>query len=89
MAPGERIFSTLPQNDFGFMTGTSAAAAQVAAVLAMTSAQFPDVEMKTQVHTLIRSASPLASQVNDRLLSFDAPAYVQGLMAEFGWIARY
>lgn len=89
MAPGERIFSTLPHNDYGFMSGTSAAAAQVAAILAMTSAQFPDVEMKTQVHTLIRSASPLASHVNDRLLSFDAPAFVQGLMAEFGWIARY
>jgi subtilisin family serine protease len=89
MAPGERIFSTLPENDYGFMSGTSAAAAQVAAVLAMTAAQFPDVEMKTQVHTLIRSASPLASQVNDRLASFDAPAFVQGLMAEFGWIARY
>ncbi len=89
MAPGERIFSTLPGNDYGFLSGTSAAAAQVAAVLAMTSAQFPDVEMKTQVHTLIRTSVPLSNQQSERLVSFEAPSLVQGLMAEFGWIARY
>jgi len=89
LAPGERIFSTLPNNDYGYMSGSSAAAAQVAAVLAMTSAQFPDVEMKNQVHTLIRTSMPLANQGEDRLLSFDAPSLVQGLMAEFGWIAQH
>lgn len=89
LAPGERIFSTLPSGDYGFMSGTSAAAAQVAGVLAMTSARFPDVEMKTQVNTLIRTALPLPNHEGERLVSFDAPALVQGLMAEFGWIARY
>lgn len=89
LAPGERIYSTLPKSDYGFMSGTSAAAAQVAAVLAMTSARFPGVEMKTQVNTLIRTAMPLPNNEGDRLVSFDAPALVQGLMAEFGWIARY
>lgn len=88
-APGERIYSTLPGNDYGFMTGTSASAAQVAAVLAMTSAQFPDVEMKTQVHTLLRTSFPLSNLQEERIVSFDAPALMQGLMAEFGWIARY
>ena len=89
LAPGERIFSTLPNSDYGFMSGTSLSAAQVAAVLAMTSARFPDVEMKTQVNTLIRTAMPLPNHEGERLVSFDAPALVQGLMAEFGWIARY
>lgn len=89
IAPGERIYSTLPRNDYGYMSGTSASAAQVAALLAMTSAQFPDVEMKTQVHTLLRTAMPLSNLEGERIVSFDAPAYVQGLMAEFGWIARY
>jgi hypothetical protein len=89
LAPGERIFSTLPNGDFGYMSGTSASAAQVAAVLAMTSARFPDVEMKTQVNTLIRTALPLPNHEGERIVSFDAPALVQGLLAEFGWIARY
>lgn len=89
VAPGERIFSTIPGHDYGFLSGTSTAAAQVAAVLAMTSARFPDVEMKTQVNTLIRTAVPLPNLEGERLVSFDAPALVQGLMAEFGWIARY
>lgn len=89
LAPGERIFSTIPNNDYGYMSGTSAAAAQVASVLAMTSARFPDVGMKTQVNTLIRTAMPLPNVDGERFASFDAPALVQGLMAEFGWIARY
>lgn len=89
LAPGERIFSTITGHDYGFLSGTSTAAAQVAAVLAMTSARFPDVEMKTQVNTLIRTAVPLPNLEGERLVSFDAPALVQGLMAEFGWIARY
>jgi len=88
-APGERIYSTLPNNDYGFLSGTSASAAQVAAVLSMTAFQFPDVEMKTQVHTLIRTSNPLPNQQSDRMISFDAPSLVQGLMAEFGWIARH
>lgn len=88
LAPGERIYSTLVHQDFGYMTGTSAAAAQVAAVLALTSQQYSEVDMKTQVHTLLRTAVPVASDT-ERLASFDAPALVQGLMAEYGWIARH
>lgn len=88
-APGERIYSTLPNNDYGFLSGTSASAAQVAAVLTMTAFQFPDVEMKTQVHTLIRTSNPIPNQPSDRMIAFDAPSLVQGLMAEFGWIARH
>lgn len=88
LAPGERIYSTLTKRDFGFMSGTSASAAQVAAVLAMTSQQYPDVDMKTQVHTLLRTAMPV-SHSTERLVSFDAPSLIQGLMAEYGWIARH
>ena len=88
MAPGERIFSTLTRNDYGFMSGTSSSAAQVSAALAMTASQYPDVDMKTQVHTLLRTTMPL-SHGTERLVSFDAPALVQGLMAEYGWIARH
>lgn len=88
LAPGERIYSTLTKRDFGFMSGTSASAAQVAAVLAMTSHQYQDVDMKTQVHTLLRTAMPVPHST-ERLVSFDAPSLIQGLMAEYGWIARH
>jgi len=88
MAPGERIYSTLPNSDFGFMSGTSTSAAQVAAVLAFTAQQYPDVDMKTQVQTLLRTSLPLAFN-SERLLSFDAPLLVQGLMSEYGWIAKH
>ncbi|MEN9811244.1 MAG: hypothetical protein RLZZ488_2811 [Pseudomonadota bacterium] len=88
LAPGERIYSTLINRDFGFMSGTSASAAQVAAVLGMTSHQYPDVDMKTQVHTLLRTAMPVPHST-ERLVSFDAPSLIQGLMAEYGWIARH
>lgn len=87
-APGERIYSTFPNKDFGYISGTSASAAQVAAVLAFTSQQYPDVEMKTQVQTLLRTSSPIAAS-SDRLVSFDASALVQGLMSEYGWIAKH
>lgn len=88
MAPGERIYSTLPNSDFGFLSGTSASAAQIAAVLAFTAQQYPDVDMKTQVQTLVRTSLPLAFN-SERLLSFDAPMLVQGLMSEYGWIAKH
>ncbi|MFZ9520112.1 MAG: S8 family peptidase [Silvanigrellaceae bacterium] len=88
LAPGERIYSTLTRNDYGFMSGSSLAAAQVAAVLSMTASQYPEVDMKTQVHTLLRTTMPL-SYGTERLVSFDAPALIQGLMAEYGWIARH
>jgi len=90
MAPGERIYSTLTKNDHGYLSGTSAAAAQVAAVLAMTANQYPEVAMKAQVHTLLRTSVALdpLEDAPESLVSFDAPSFVQGLMTEFGWIAR-
>lgn len=88
MAPGERIFSTLANKDYGYMSGTSAAAAQVAAVLALTAYQYPDVDMKAQATTLVRTSTPM-SYGSERLVSFDAPSLIQGLMAEYGWIAHH
>ena len=87
-APGERIYSTFPGKDYGFLSGTSASAAQVAAILAFTSQQYPDVEMKTQVQTLLRTSLPIAAP-SDRLVSFDAASLVQGLMSEYGWLAKH
>ena len=88
MAPGERIFSTLANKDYGYMSGTSAAAAQVAAILALTAYQYPDVDMKAQAATLVRTSTPM-SYGSERLVSFDAPSLIQGLMAEYGWIAHH
>jgi hypothetical protein len=87
-APGERIFSTFPESDYGFLSGTSTSAAQVAAILAFTSQQYPDVEMKTQVQTLLRTSLPVAAP-SDGILSFDAAMLVQGLMSEYGWLAKH
>ena len=42
-APGENIYSSLPQGKFGLMTGTSQATAYVTAIAALAKARFPNL----------------------------------------------
>ncbi|MCA2961216.1 MAG: S8 family serine peptidase [Silvanigrellales bacterium] len=58
-APGERIFSTLPNGDYGYLSGSSQAAAQVAAVLALGAHFAPNVPVRSLVESLVRTAQPL------------------------------
>jgi Subtilase family len=48
-APGERIYAAFPHEDYGFLSGTSQAAAQVASFLSVLSAQFPSYTMEQVV----------------------------------------
>jgi subtilisin family serine protease len=63
-APGERIYSTLPNGDFGFLSGTSQAAAQVAGILGFMSSRFPKLSAKQLADLLESSAKPFFESEN-------------------------
>jgi hypothetical protein len=77
-APGERIFSTFPGGDYGSLSGTSQAAAQVAAVVALGAHVAPSVPARVLIETLIRTAQPL-SHISGRALMPDSWSFLQGL----------
>lgn len=45
-APGDKVFSTLPNGKFGLMSGTSMAAPVVSGVLALVKARYPELSMR-------------------------------------------
>ena len=55
-APGQRIFSTLPDNKYGFMSGTSQATAFVTGKLAAILSSNPQLTSTEAIQFLIRSA---------------------------------
>gem|GEM_PF-627088 len=75
-APGERIFSTLPGSDYGTLSGTSQAAAQVAAVIAVGARLAPSLTARSLVASLLRTAQPLA-RVDALALMPDAWSFAQ------------
>ena len=67
-APGEQIFSTLPNNRSGFMTGTSQATAFVSGIAAMLFAEDPTLTF-TEVREIIMNSVDQMPQLKTRLLS--------------------
>lgn len=70
-APGERIYSTFVNNDFGFLSGTSPAAAQVAGVLVWAASRYPQKSMKSIFNSLKESALAI-NQTESQNLAIDA-----------------
>jgi hypothetical protein len=77
-APGERIFSTFPSGDYGALSGTSQAAAQVAALLALGAAQSPPQSPDRLVKALIQSARP-RKQFEESGMMPDAAGFLESL----------
>jgi subtilisin family serine protease len=58
-APGENIYSTLPNGKFGYMSGTSQATAFVTGVAALLLAQNPSLTPPELKKIILESAEPL------------------------------
>jgi subtilisin family serine protease len=59
-APGKNIYSTLPNGQYGFMTGTSQATAFVTAAAALVLTQKPQAPQEL-IHTLLASGNEIPS----------------------------
>ncbi len=84
MAPGTSIYSTLPGATYGFGTGTSMAAPQVAGALAVLKAAFPGVTHAALVQRILDTAAPLpyaASVVGQGLLDLEAAIQPVGIVS--------
>ena len=77
-APGERIYSALPNGDYGYLSGTSQAAAQVAALLSLGASAAPHLSPKELIHTLV-GASRHAPGLGERGVVPDAADYWDAL----------
>lgn len=66
LAPGEKILSTLPNNNFEEKSGTSMASAQVAGLATLLCGAFPKASASTIKNALIKSCSSLDPQQNHR-----------------------
>jgi len=75
VAPGEMIYSTLPNNKFGYMSGTSMATPVVAGVAALLEARWPTLKQNpaTVAQILFTSATDLGAPGAD-------PVYGWGLL---------
>jgi subtilisin family serine protease len=60
-APGENIFSTLPHNGYGYLTGTSQATAYVSGVAALLLSENPKLTPAELISVLEKSSDPLPS----------------------------
>ena len=67
-APGVMILSTIPENSYGFMSGTSMAAPMVTGAAAMVYSARPDIDLMTLKNILIYSAHRL-SPLKGRMIS--------------------
>ena len=67
-APGVMILSTIPENSYGFMSGTSMAAPMVTGAAAMVYSARPDIDLLTLKNILIYSAHRL-SPLKGRMIS--------------------
>jgi subtilisin family serine protease len=63
-APGDNIFSTLPENSYGFLSGTSMAAPHVSGIAALVLSRFPNYSRQELFDILINSVD---------VVTFDQP----------------
>ena len=67
-APGTYIVSTLPGNDYGFMSGTSMAAPMVTGVAAMLYSYRPDLSL-SDVKNILLNSSRKMDQLSGKMVS--------------------
>ncbi|MBR6279248.1 MAG: S8 family serine peptidase [Bacteroidales bacterium] len=60
-APGVKIYSSIPGNQFAFMDGTSMASPIVAGAAALMKSKYPEMKAKDIIAALINTAKPLNS----------------------------
>ena len=58
-APGQTIFSTLPDNRFGFLSGTSMAAPHVSGAAALALSRYPDWSAQDLTRMLLNAVDPI------------------------------
>ena len=58
-APGQTIFSTLPDNRFGFLSGTSMAAPHVSGAAVLALARHPDWSAQDLTRMLLNAVDPI------------------------------
>ena len=73
-APGVRIYSTLPNNTYQFLGGTSMASPVVAGVAAVLRSQYPNLTAVQVIDILLKSSNKFTNEVNvpgtDKKVSF-------------------
>jgi subtilisin family serine protease len=60
-APGVSVYSTLPGNNYGFLSGTSMATPHVSGVAALLLSQYPDLTAAEVKETLLGTVDPIAA----------------------------
>lgn len=68
-APGENIYSTLPDNQFGTMTGTSQATAFASGVAALTLGSFPDLKDPEMLVRQLTKTGRMTPHFSDKVKS--------------------
>lgn len=88
LAPGTRIYSTLPGDDYGFLSGTSMAAAQVAALLAASAALKP-AATAFELTRLIENTGQWTRSLPRRARVVDAFEFLTALRKRDDALARH
>ena len=63
-APGNKIYSTLPQNEYGFKGGTSMAAPMVTSIAATIRSYYPNLSAKEVKQVILNSGTKIDFEVN-------------------------
>jgi len=67
-APGVSILSTLPNNSYGFLSGTSMATPHVSGVVALAAAQFPDASF-VEIRNAVLAGGDLVSSLASKTVT--------------------
>ena len=83
-APGEEIYSTVPDNKYANLQGTSMAAPMVAGVAALLRSYFPDLTAEQVKEILMESTVPMTMQVirpgDERQVAFTSLSVTGGVV---------
>lgn len=63
-APGSNIYSTIPNNGYGYKSGTSMATPHVAGLVALIKSRFPDADYLDHKNRVLTTASRVPSVIN-------------------------
>jgi type VII secretion-associated serine protease mycosin len=81
-APGEKIFTTAPNNKYYTVTGTSASAAIVSGAVALVRAKFPQLSAAEVVHRITATADDIGAPGKDDECGYGELDIVKALTAD-------